>query len=71
MALNGIKFVKISNNRNLSIYLKYDSNLITAKIIKKELLLFLDIKIPAIISFNKYAKLKTADYTIIKEDLYC
>ncbi len=71
MSLKGVKFVKINNNRNLYIYLKYDSKLITAKIIKMEILVFLDIKIPSIISFNKYPKLKTADYTIIKKDLCC
>ena len=65
MSLNGIFDVKIKNIKYLEVYLEYDSNLITPNIIKMEILLFLDIfKTPSILSFNKYPKFKTFNYTI-------
>ncbi len=52
MSLKGILDVEIKNDEQLDIYLKYDSSLITPKIIKMEITLFLDIaKIPSILSF--------------------
>lgn len=72
MSLNGILDIIIKNDKKLEIYLKYDSNLITPKIIKMEILLFLDIvKIPSILSFDKHSKFKTSNYTIIIDDLCC
>lgn len=72
-SLNGILYVEIKNDKNpLDIYLKYDSNLITPKIIKMEILLFLDIlKTPSILSFDKHSKFKTLDYTIVRNELCC
>ena len=72
MSLKGIFNVKIKNIKYLEIYLEYDSNLITPSIIKMEILLFLDIfKTPSILSFNKYPKFKTFNYTIIRDDICC
>lgn len=72
MSLNGILDVRIKDDEQLEVYLKYDSNLITPKIIKMEILLFLNIaKIPSILSFDKYPKFKTSNYTIIRDDLCC
>lgn len=72
MSLNGILDVKIKNDKQLDIYLKYDRNLITPKIIKMEILLFLDIiNIPSILSFDKHPKFKTNHDTIIRDDLCC
>lgn len=72
ISLNGILDVKIKNAEQLDIYLKYNSNLITPKIIKMEIILFLDImKTPSIISFDKYPKFKTSNYTIIRDDICC
>lgn len=72
MSLNGILNVKIKNDEQLDVYLKYNSNLITPKIIKMEILLFLDMmKTPSILSFDKYPKFKTSNYTIIRDDLCC
>ncbi len=79
MSLKGILDVEIKNveheiksDEQLDIYLKYDSNLITPKIIKMEITLFLNItKIPSILSFDKYPKFKTSNYTIIRDDLCC
>ncbi len=79
MSLKGILDVEIKNveheiksDEQLDIYLKYDSSLITPKIIKMEITLFLNItKIPSILSFDKYPKFKTSNYTIIRDDLCC
>ena len=79
MSLKGILDVEIKNveheiksDEQLDIYLKYDSSLITPKIIKMEITLFLNItKIPSILSFDKYPKFKTSNYTIIRNDLCC
>lgn len=79
MSLKGILDVEIKNveheiksDKQLDIYLKYDSSLITPKIIKMEITLFLNItKIPSILSFDKYPKFKTSNYTIIRDDLCC
>lgn len=72
MSLKGILDVEIKNDEQLDIYLKYDSSLITSKIIKMEITLFLNItKIPSLLSFNKYPKFETSNYTIIRDDLCC
>lgn len=79
MSLKGILDVEIKNveheiksDEQLDIYLKYDSSLITPKIIKMEITLLLTItKIPSILSFDKYPKFKTSNYTIIRDDLCC
>ncbi len=72
MSLKGILDVEIKNDEQLDIYLKYDSSLITSKIIKMEITLFLNItKIPSLLSFNKYPKFETSNYTITRDDLCC
>ena len=72
MSLEGIFEVNIDDTNKLDVYLKYNSNLITPKIIKMEILLFLNVvKIPSLLSFNKYPKFKTLNYTIIRDDLCC
>ncbi len=72
ISLKGILDVEIKNDEQLDIYLKYDSSLITPKIIKMEIMLFLNItKIPSMLSFDKYPKFKTSNYIIIRDDLCC
>ncbi len=72
MTLNGILDVIIKNEEQLEIYIKYDFDLITPKIIKIEILLFLDIlKAPSILSFDKHPKIKTSNYSIIRNDICC
>lgn len=72
MTLKGILDVEIRNEKELDIYLKYDPNLITPKIIKMEIALFLNTtKIPLMLSFDKYPKFETFNYTIIRDDLCC
>ena len=72
MSLKGILDVEIKNDEQLDIYLKYDSSLITSKIIKMEITLFLNItKISSLLSFNKYPKFETSNYTITRDNLCC
>lgn len=71
-SLKGILEVTIRNDDLLEIDIKYDSNFITPKIMKMEILLFLDIlKVPSILAFDKHPKVKTLEYKIIKKDICC
>lgn len=71
-SLKGIYEVIIHNDNQLEIDIKYDSNFITSKIIKMEILLFLDIlKVPSILSFDKHATTETLEYQIVKKDICC
>ncbi len=71
-SLKGILKVIIKNEKQLEINIKYDSNLITPKIIKMEILFFLDIfKVPSILSFDKHSKYLTSSYTITRDDICC
>lgn len=72
ISINGIIDVEINDGKQLNIYIKYDSGLISYKIIKMEVLLFLNcLKVPTILSFDKHSKEKTIDYTIIRDDICC
>lgn len=72
MSLKGILDVEIKNDEELEIYLKYDSSLITSKIIKMEIKLFLNIvKIPSLLFFDKYPKFETYNYSITRDNLCC
>lgn len=72
MSLNGIVDVIIKNGEQLEIYAKYNSNLITSKIIKLEILLFLNIlKTPSILAFDKHSTMKLAEYKIIRKGICC
>lgn len=72
MSLNGISCVSIKEEDQLEIYIKYNSNLINSKIIKFEILVFLNIsKVPSILAFDKHPKIKTTDYSINRNKLCC
>lgn len=72
ISLKGILDVEIKNDEQLEIYLKYNSSLITPKMIKMEIKLFLNIvKMPSLLSFDKYSKFETCNYTITRDDLCC
>lgn len=72
LSLKGILEVTIKNENNLEIYVKYDSSLITSKIIKFEILLFLDIyKFPSILAFDKHPSVKISNYKMIKYGICC
>ena len=72
MSLNGILDVIIKNGEQLEIYVKYNSNLITSKIIKLEILLFLNIlKTPSILAFDKHSTMEMAEYKIIRNGICC
>lgn len=72
MSLKGILAIEIKNDELLDIYVRYDSRFITPKIIKMEIILFLNItKIPSILSFDKYPKYETANYQIVRDSVCC
>lgn len=69
--LDGIKLTKIDNKNN-EIYVEYDSLIISLKILKKEILLYLNIsKIPSIISFDKHNNDNLNKDIIVIKDLCC
>jgi len=71
-SLKGISEINIKNEEQLEIYIKYDSKIITPKIIKYEILTFLDIlKTPSILSFDKHPKITASNYTITRNDFCC
>ena len=68
MDLNGIMDVNIKDEEQLEIYIKNNPDLISLKIIKNEILLFLDIlKITSLLAFDKHIE----EETIIINDLCC
>ena len=72
ISLDGVLDVNIQNKEALEVYIKYNPNLITPKIIKMEILLFLDIlNIPSIIAFDKHSNIETSEYKIMRDDICC
>ena len=72
MSLKGILDVDIKNEKQLNIYIKYNSDLITFNMIKMEIMLFLGIlKVPSILAFDKHSKIKTSGYKIIINNICC
>lgn len=70
-SLKGIHECKINDKEN-SIYIQYDSNQISIKALKYEILTFLeDSKIPEIISFDKHFSGIKENYTINIEYICC
>lgn len=70
-SLKGVIETKINQSKE-EIYIKYNPNLISIKILKLEILLFLDVqKIPSIIAFNKHSKNKTTKTIITIKDICC
>lgn len=69
--IDGIKLVKM-DNMNDEIYIEYDPSIISLKLLKMEILLYLDIvKIPSIIAFNKHDVGNLNKYTMIIKNLCC
>lgn len=70
MILRGVTYSKVDTNNN-EMYVEYDSEIIPLKLLKMEILLYLDImNIPSVISFDKHIKNTKEDIIIIK-DLCC
>lgn len=70
-SLDGVLNSKI-NNENNEIYVEYDSSVISLKLLKMEILLYLDItKIPSIVSFDKHNSNNIKKDNIIIKDLCC
>lgn len=68
----GVLEVNISDSTYFLINIKYNSHLISPKILKMETLLFLDcLNAPCIISFDKHSNHKIKKYNIIIKNLCC
>ena len=72
LSLNGIIDVDVNNTIGLSIYITYNDKLITAKIIKMEIELFLNLlKTPSIMGFDKHSNKNIATYIIFRKNICC
>ena len=72
LSLNGINDVKINESYALEISIKYNSSLITNKIIKLEIDAFLGLlKTPAIIGFDKHCNNKPLIYIVSRNNICC
>lgn len=70
-ALKGINLVKIDND-NSNIYVEYDSNIISLKILKYEILYCLNLlKTPSIIGFDKHSRCMISKGKIVIKNLCC
>lgn len=71
MNLSGILEIIIKNEEQLKIYIKYNPDLINSIMIKNEILLFLNIKVPSLISFDKHTNTRTNNYRIVRNNICC
>ena len=70
-SLDGVILSKVDSENN-EVYVKYDSAIISLKILKMEILLYFKlIKIPSIISFDKHSNNNIKKDKIIIKDLCC
>lgn len=70
-SLNGVLFSKVDMEKN-EIYVEYDSSIISIKILKMEIILYLNIKnTPSIVSFDKHFENNIKKDIIIVDDLCC
>lgn len=71
LSLQGVTNTNV-NIDNSEINVEYDSSIISLKVLKMEILLYLDIvKIPSIISFDKHSKSNIKKDIIVIKDLCC
>lgn len=72
LSLKGVLDVQIEDDKNLIVYIKYDSLLTSIKLLKTETLLFLDaLNVPSIVGFDKHCKNETKVYELVIKDLCC
>lgn len=70
-SLNGVLFSKVDMGKN-EIYVEYDSTIISIKVLKMEIILYLNLNnTPSIISFDKHYEKGIKEDIIIIEDLCC
>mgnify|MGYP001851919962 FL=1 len=70
-SLKGVNLVKIDKN-NFDIYIEYNSNIISLKILKYEILYCLNLlRIPSIIGFDKHSTCMISKKKIVIKDLCC
>ena len=71
LSLQGVTNANLNIDNNV-ISVEYDSSIISLKVLKTEILLYLDIvKIPSIISFDKHSKNNIKKDVIVIKDLCC
>lgn len=68
--INDIINVEINNKENI-ITITYQGNKLNSYILKKEIMLFLNIQKPTIMSFDKHSEKETKSRIIIINDLCC
>lgn len=68
--LDGVIRAEI-NDVNNEIYVEYNSSIISLKLLKMEILFYLDMKFPSIVSFDKYASSDFKKDKITIKDLCC
>lgn len=70
-SLNGVLFSKVDMENN-EIYIEYDSAVISIKVLKMEIILYLNLNnTPSIISFDKHYEKGIKEDVIIIDDLCC
>lgn len=72
LSLKGILNAKVNNKKELGINVEYNPFIITPKIIKYEIFLFLDVqKIPSMLAFDKHPTTQTENYKIKRKEICC
>lgn len=70
LTLKGIKNAKFDEDKN-EVFIEYDPNLITIKLILMEIDLFINTNSSSLFGFDKHSNNKLLDYEIIINDLCC
>ena len=70
LTLKGIKSAKFNENKS-EVFIEYDPNLITIKLILIEIDLFINTNSPSLFGFDKHSNNKLLDYEIVINDLCC
>lgn len=70
LTLKGIKKVNFNEDNN-EVFIEYDSNTITIKLILMEIDLFMNTNSPSLFGFDKHSNNKLLDYEIVINNLCC
>ena len=70
LSLNGVSNVEIDDEKDLVIDFEYDEKIISPKILRYEVLAFMEVDYPSLICFNSY-ETGTKEYKIVVKDVCC
>ena len=70
LTIKGIKKVEYDENKN-EIFIEYDSNIITIKLILMEISLYINTNSSSLLEFDKHSNNKLLDYEITINNLCC